>query len=1157
MNRSSHVALRSTIALVGVALVACGGETGGPIDLGDVAADTADISPFDTGSDAATDPGAGDSDRDSTDADPDSPDSSDADVEGDGADGDTSADAPDGADASDGADVLDGSDASDGGDTSDGGDAAEEVVDGTLVGPAGGTVDAGPVRVIVPAGALTVATAIDIAVAADQDIDDGITPATPVYLFSPSGLSFAVDARVEYDVDDPETASHVFWTDADGAFVALESDVDGSVVSAPISHFSRGFVGVFDADACADIVCDMPPAPSCEGDQRVEWDPVGVCDRGGCTYTRTLHECGEREACDAGACRRVPSPGDLVISELMPNPQGDDTDLEWIELRNISDVALDLRGLVVSDIDGAQRFSIPASVPVAAGAAVVLGETTTSTPTVAFAWNAESSAYTLSNTADSVTIAWGGVELDRVVYATASGWPVADGISIALDPAGLDAALNDDPTSWCRGRGAYGVGGNLGTPGEPNPPCDQCAGVVCDAPPATACADQVLVSYAAAGTCAAGICTYAPTTRDCWAEGGTCVDAACSVRPIGPGDLVITEFFANAVDADDNLEWFEVENVTADVLELRTLTVANAANTERFVVDVPLSIGPGARVVFGETVDSAPDAVDFGWNRVGASFTLGNTADQIILRWHGTDVDAVAYDNGAGWSVIEGASSSLDPAATSAEANDAPTAWCHGAATYGVGANLGTPGAANDACPPPDPCADVVCDSPPAPICEGIGAVITFTGGTCVDGACEYVPDRFDCGFFGACVDGACVGLDPCLGVVCETPPSPYCVGDIVRTPYGPGVCDVGLCSYADEATEDCSISAGACVAGSCQSPAIVLGELVITELMVNPAGTDAGYEWFEVYNASARALNLNGVTVSDDGTDAFAIGADVIVASHAHAVIGASVIAAPNVAFEWNAAGTFDLANTADELVIRLGSIELDRVDYDTAGGWAIPNGASLSLDPPLTTSSDNDDPASYCTGTGVYDGLGNRGTPGEPNLSCAATVALAPTPGDLVITEYMANPTDDTTGEWFEVVNAAGHTLDLLGLVIRDDDLDAFTVGLSTLVPAGGYVVFVKTPGAAGAASGAVEVNWGGAAGMALSNSADEIVLEYGGTEIDRVAYDDGAGWPDPTNAAVSFTGAFTADNSLAAAWCVSGGTFGASGDGGTPGAANVCAP
>lgn len=124
-------------------------------------------------------------------------------------------------------------------------------------------------------------------------------------------------------------------------------------------------------------------------------------------------------------------------------------------------------------------------------------------------------------------------------------------------------------------------------------------------------------------------------------------------------------------------------------------------------------------------------------------------------------------------------------------------------------------------------------------------------------------------------------------------------------------------------------------------------------------------------------------------------------------------------------------------------------------------------------------------------------------PAHTAALTVAeLAP--GDLVITEYQANPVGvaDTAGEYFEVSNRRNEMVDLTGLVVRDDGSNLFTVSGLSLAP-GAFGVFSNGNGTALGIS--VDYNYG--AGMNLTNSADEIVLAGAdGLELFRLAYADG---------------------------------------------------
>jgi len=129
---------------------------------------------------------------------------------------------------------------------------------------------------------------------------------------------------------------------------------------------------------------------------------------------------------------------------------------------------------------------------------------------------------------------------------------------------------------------------------------------------------------------------------------------------------------------------------------------------------------------------------------------------------------------------------------------------------------------------------------------------------------------------------------------------------------------------------------------------------------------------------------------------------------------------------------------------------------------------------------------------------------------ISAAGTLSAAPiqvpdlSPGDLLVTEYLANPAGvaDSAGEYFEILNRRADAVDLSGLVVRDDGSNRFTVE-PLVIGSGGFAVFANGDGSElGIAPDSV---YGGA--MSLTNGADEIVLERAdGTVLHRVAWSDG---------------------------------------------------
>ncbi|MCA9212496.1 MAG: lamin tail domain-containing protein [Caldilineaceae bacterium] len=105
-------------------------------------------------------------------------------------------------------------------------------------------------------------------------------------------------------------------------------------------------------------------------------------------------------------------------------------------------------------------------------------------------------------------------------------------------------------------------------------------------------------------------------------------------------------------------------------------------------------------------------------------------------------------------------------------------------------------------------------------------------------------------------------------------------------------------------------------------------GGLVITEFMADPAAlTDATGEYFEVYNPMAIAVNVQDLTISDDGSDSFDFPASALVIAPGEFFVfarSASVSAADAIY------SSFVLGNTDDEIVISIGANELARLNYN-----------------------------------------------------------------------------------------------------------------------------------------------------------------------------------------------------------------------------------
>ncbi len=159
------------------------------------------------------------------------------------------------------------------------------------------------------------------------------------------------------------------------------------------------------------------------------------------------------------------------------------------------------------------------------------------------------------------------------------------------------------------------------------------------------------------------------------------------------------------------------------------------------------------------------------------------------------------------------------------------------------------------------------------------------------------------------------------------------------------------------------------------------------------------------------------------------------------------------------------------------------------------------------------------------------------------------------LIISEIMQNPdaVGDNQGEYIEIYNAGSSPVDLFGYTLKDDGSESHLIASSVIVPAQGYAVLARDGDST--ANGGFEADYI-YTGFQLGNADDEVVLiaPDGVTEVDRVAYDGGPLWPDPTGAAMVFTGTASDDNNDPAFWTTATlrepGFSGPDGDNGSPG-------
>jgi cysteine-rich repeat protein len=576
----------------------------------------------------------------------------------------------------------------------------------------------------------------------------------------------------------------------------------------------------------------------------------------------------------------------------------------------------------------------------------------------------------------------------------APNWLFWEGHSLALDPAAHDAISNDAPESWCPAVALYGDG-DFGTPGVPNQSCPPpviCGNDVQEGP--EKCDDGNLV----AGDGCEPDCTLTPVAgcgNGVLDEGEVCDDGGlasgdgcsldCEVEFFAAGDVIITEIMQNPSAVTDGLgEWFEVYNPGQQPIDLAGWHLTDlGSNAHQISPKTPLVVAPGDYLVLGihpDPVINGGVPVDYAY----ATFSLSNGADAIQLAWQGVLIDAVVYDGGDVFPDPIGATMTLDPDAFDGTWNDDGALWCPGQTHFGAG-DSGTPGAANDHC---------------------TGSAV------CGNGVLEGTEP---------CDDGNAVIGDGC---------NPDCT-------MGPlYVCGNTLLESNEDCDDGNAMSGDGCSA-TCHLETFDVGDVVFTELMINPAAVDDFHgEWIELLNTTEASIDMAGWSLGDGASEVFFFdGAEPLVLSPGQRfLIGRDGDVADNGGVELDyVVPQMSLKNLADTLRLTWDGVVIDRVAWDQLAGWEVPEGATFTLAEGAEDAVSNDLLPSWCPATEPY-GQGDLGSPGDADVTCQPP---SPGVGEVVLTEVRrSGPPTAPEYEFFEVYNLAPHTVGLTGLIVSSSD-------------------------------------------------------------------------------------------------------------------------
>lgn len=501
-----------------------------------------------------------------------------------------------------------------------------------------------------------------------------------------------------------------------------------------------------------------------------------------------------------------------------------------------------------------------------------------------------------------------------------------------------------------------------------------CAGTTCDMPPVAKCAmdnPSLAISYAAQGMCeeqdGAAFCRYESVLTNCAYTGATCAQGACTAAKPQSGEVIIVEIMSDPVAplSPYEHEWFEVWNTTNSDVDLNGWTIksvgASGSEENHTITSLdgqgqltPLILAANSRMVLANGQDPLGDGLSKAGYVYGRDISLFFEDSIELINNQGVTVDYVYWEGG---SMLPGRSRKLNPAVSQdATKNDDFAAWCPElAAAYGpMSANFGSFGQVNPACVA-DPCAGFDCGSKPAGSCTSAGDAISYMNETAT---CQNT--RFN---------------------------NPYCDFVLVQT-----ACD-----------KDTTL----CYEGVCQMFPTNLptpGQVIITETLGNPKGSDNEGEWIELYNTTDQELALFGLKITDNEMGSSYSESEILeinakIPAKGYAVFSTNTDAATNGGIQ----GAYKLATNllknspaidpaTMQSTMKLRLVKRDGTIIDEAYYFEASNnnrGASTQLSlgsykDNAQAASNNDTATNFCAGTNAYDASKGLGTPGADNAEC-----------------------------------------------------------------------------------------------------------------------------------------------------------------------------
>ena len=464
----------------------------------------------------------------------------------------------------------------------------------------------------------------------------------------------------------------------------------------------------------------------------------------------------------------------------------------------------------------------------------------------------------------------------------------------------------------------------------------------------------------------------------------TKVDAGCDLLPesLAAGSLIVNELMISPKAVKDAQgEWVELLNTTANPIALNGLYLSTADGKNHIVFACGLIVPPGGVVTLCRNADVTANggvACDYEYQN---EISLGNASGGLALHnafGAGKILqDTVAWDDNQ--LPVYGVSWSLDPGHANGKDNDNIDFWCNGVTAYGAG-DLGSPGAANPDCPKPvDTDSDGIVDGKDnCPLVANPDQ--TDTDSDKKGDACDNCPanantDQLDTDSDGAgdVCDPACCGDGELDSKFPGDTPSASCANQTVTSEQ----CDDGNADNDDGCTTECKVAP------------VVPVELVITEIMAIPYNADSQPgEWLEIYNGSAKAIDLTGWILKSGKAGQATLPA-LTIASGTRLTFGGSTDKLYNGAaqVDWAWPVTFTLDDADDTVSLVHGTAVVDSVHYGVQTPTPV-SGKAVQLDPFHHSVEANNFAKFWCQADAAINQAdptsSDLGTPDIANTSC-----------------------------------------------------------------------------------------------------------------------------------------------------------------------------